>query len=87
VSGERIDGRGVRDLVAGVDPALAGTLERQIDASVAAARALPAPFDRAIQGTDAAPGRIAVRQLIAALRAQADSIAHAGAALGLKLNF
>jgi putative iron-regulated protein len=87
VSGERIEGRGVFDLVTGVDPALARTLDRQIEASVAAARALPPPFDRAIQGADAAPGRIAVKHLIAALRAQADSIAHAGAALGLKLNF
>ena len=34
-----------------------------------------------------APGRIAVKRLIVALRAQADSIAQAGAALGLKLNF
>ena len=42
---------------------------------------------RHIQGTDAAPGRIAIKNLITALRAQADSIAQAGAALGLKLNF
>ena len=87
VSGERIEGRGVRDLVAGVNPALAKTLESQIEVSVAAAKSLPPPFDRAIQGTDAAPGRVAVKRLITALRAQADSIAHAGAALGLKLNF
>jgi putative iron-regulated protein len=87
VSGERIEGRGFRDLLAGVDPALAKTLEEQIDGSVAAAAALPPPFDKAIQGNDAAPGRVAVKHLITALRAQADSIAHAGAALGLKLNF
>jgi putative iron-regulated protein len=87
VSGERIEGRGVRDLVAGVNPALAKTLESQIEVSVAAAKSLPPPFDKAIQGTDAAPGRVAVKRLITALRAQADSIAHAGAALGLKLNF
>jgi putative iron-regulated protein len=56
-------------------------------ASVAAARAVPAPFDRAILGTDTAPGRIAVKTLIRALRAQADAIAKAGGVLGLKLNF
>jgi putative iron-regulated protein len=86
-SGERVEGKSFRDLLAGIDPALAGTLGRQIETSIAASRALPAPFDRAIQGTDTAPGRIAVKHLIAALRAQADSIAQAGAALGLKLNF
>jgi putative iron-regulated protein len=49
VSGERIEGRGFRDLLAGVDPALAKTLDEQIDESVAAAAALPPPFDKAIQ--------------------------------------
>jgi len=48
---------------------------------------VPGPFDKAILGIDTAPGRMAVKHLIDALRAQADSIAHAGAALGLKLNF
>src|SRR5262245_31637900 len=86
-SGERIAGPGFRDLIAGVDPALAAKLERQIEASVAAAKAVPAPFDKSIQGTDAAPGRVAVKKLIASLRAQADLIAEAGAALGLQLNF
>jgi putative iron-regulated protein len=86
-SGERIEGPGLRDLIAGVDPALAAKLERQIGASVAAAKAVPAPFDKTIQGTDAAPGRRAVKKLIASLRAQADLIAEAGAALGLQLNF
>jgi putative iron-regulated protein len=85
--GERIEGQGLRDLLDRIDPALAKTLERQLAASVAASNALPPPFDKAIQGTDAAPGRIAVKAIIAALRAQADSIAQAGAALGLKLNF
>jgi putative iron-regulated protein len=86
-TGEQIAGAGLRELVAGVDPALAAKLERQIEASVAAAQALPAPFDRAIQGTDAASGRQAVKKLITSLRAQADLIAEAGSALGLRLNF
>jgi putative iron-regulated protein len=84
---EVVGGAGLRDVIAGVDPALAAKLERQIAASVAAAKALPAPFDKTIQGTDAAPGRVAVKKLIASLRAQADLIAEAGAALGLQLNF
>jgi putative iron-regulated protein len=86
-TGERVEGKSFRDLLARIDPALAGRLSREIEASVAASRAVPSPFDRAIQGTDAAPGRVAVRALINALRAQADSIAQAGSALGLQLNF
>lgn len=86
-SGERLEGKSLRDLLARIDPALAATLDRQIEASVAASKAVPAPFDRAIQGIDTAPGRVAVKHLITALRAQADSIAQAGAVLGLRLNF
>jgi putative iron-regulated protein len=86
-SGVQIDGPSPLDLLTKVDPALARTLDRQIAAGVAAARAVPAPFDRAITGVDSAPGRMAVKTVISALRAQADSIAQAGAVLGLKLNF
>src|SRR5262249_48788433 len=86
-NGESIGSRGLADLVERVNPALAAKLARQMDASLAAAKALPPPFDRAIRGTDSAPGRVAVKALITALRAQASSIAEAGAALGLKLNF
>jgi len=86
-SGERVEGHGVREVLARVNPALAAKLAEQMDASVAAARALPPPFDRAILGIDTAPGRVAVKRLITALRAQADTIAEAGVALGLKLNF
>jgi putative iron-regulated protein len=86
-SGERIEGPGIRELISHVDPALAGQLIEQAAASVAAARGVPVPFDRAIAGTDAAPGRVAVKKLITTLRAQADSIAQAGASLGLQLNF
>ncbi len=86
-SGEHLEGKSLRDLLARVDPLLAATLERQMEASVAASKMVPAPFDRAIQGIDTAPGRVAVKRLISALRAQADSIAQAGAVLGLRLNF
>jgi putative iron-regulated protein len=83
----QIEGASPIDLLTKVDPALARTLDRQVAESMVAARALPAPFDRAILGVDSAPGRVAVKTVIAALRAEADSIAHAGAVLGLKLNF
>jgi putative iron-regulated protein len=86
-NGERVEGHGVQDVLSRVNPALAAKLAGQIDASVAAARALPPPFDQAIRGIDTAPGRVAVKRLITALRAQADTIAEAGVALGLRLNF
>ncbi len=86
-NGEPIEGPALRDLLMRVNPSLAETLTRQIDASVAAAEAVPAPFDRAILGKDNAPGRVAVKNLIAALRSQADSLAQGGAVLGLKLAF
>ena len=86
-SGQRVEGRSLRELLTLVDPTLSTTLDRQIEASVAAANAVPAPFDQTILGTDSAPGRVAVKKLITALRAQADSIARAGRVLGLKLNF
>jgi putative iron-regulated protein len=87
VSGERIAGHGFRELLSRAAPTLADALVTQLAASVAAARAVPAPFDQAIAGTDSAPSRVAVKHLITALRAQADSIAQAGKVLGLKLNF
>jgi putative iron-regulated protein len=86
-SGERVEGKSLRDLLARVDPVLAATLEREMETSVAASKAVPPPLDRAIQGIDTVPGRVAVKRLITALRAQADSIAQAGAVLGLRLNF
>jgi putative iron-regulated protein len=86
-SGEPVEGTGLADLLARVDPAIAQRLTREVEASVAAARLVPSPFDRSILGTDAAPGRVAIKRLITALRAQSDSIARAGAVLGLKLNF
>jgi|SRR5262245_13137693 len=86
-NGQLVEGHGVREVLARVNPALAAKLAGQMEASVAAARALPPPFDRAIQGIDTAPGRVAVKKLITVLRAQADTIAEAGVALGLKLNF
>ena len=84
---QRVEGAGVRDLLARVDPrsGRARSAGRSKRAVAAARRRCPPPFDRAILG-DRRRRRaaIAVKTLIAALRAQADSIAHAGAALGVE---
>ena len=86
-SGELISGPGLRDLLQRVDAKLTEKLTAQTAAGVAAARAIPAPFDQAILGPDTAPGRQAVKHAIATFRAESDLFAKAGAALGLKLRF
>lgn len=86
-SGELVSGPGLRDLLQRVNLALAEQLTAQASAGVAAARAIPAPFDQAILGPDSAPGRKAVKHAIATFRAESDLFAKAGAALGLKLRF
>jgi putative iron-regulated protein len=55
-------------------PALGARLRTELAASVHATAQIPAPFDRAIQGDDAAPGRTAVAHAISALRAQAQTL-------------
>lgn len=67
------------------DAAIAAHLERCLDDSLAALRAIPAPFDQAFLGADDAPGRTAIRQAIAALEQQAEAIAIAGRLLGFDL--
>ena len=48
--------------------------------------AIPVPFDQAILGTDAAPGRQAIAAAIAALNAQTDKIAECAEALGISIS-
>ncbi len=83
--GSRVSGPGLCALVAQTDPALAAQLTRETEASVAAARAIPPPFDHAILGPDSAPGRVAVKQVIVALSAQARTLGRVAGALGATL--
>jgi putative iron-regulated protein len=46
-------------------------------------KAIPAPFDRAVAGDDAAPGRVKVKAAIDATRATADAIVDVAKALGI----
>lgn len=77
------DGPGIDELVEAVDPSLNAKLKGELAASVAAARAIPAPFDQALV-TDA--GRVKVQAAIDALRAQTKTIAEVAAALGVTIN-
>jgi putative iron-regulated protein len=78
-------GPGLRALIAETRPELAARIEATLDASLAAARAVPPPFDRAIAGGESDPGRRALRALIAALGAQTVALGEAAAALGIGL--
>ncbi|HEX6244033.1 MAG TPA: imelysin family protein [Polyangiales bacterium] len=81
--GRRVQGEGICALVKQQQPALGKALEAAIRESVRRVAAIPQPFDQAILGPDAAPGRTAVRAAIEALQKQAELIEQARAALGL----
>jgi putative iron-regulated protein len=86
VQGAEIVGPGLHDLLLREQPSLAAVLGGQIEASVRAAGAIPAPFDQAVLGADGTAGRQAVRQAIKAFQSQAETIAKVAASLGLPLN-
>ena len=81
-------GVGVLDAVAAVDADLAERLRTEVTASVAATRAIPAPFDQHVQDgvADSAPGRSSVLAAIEALELQTDTIVDAATALGVSIN-
>ncbi|WP_156040986.1 imelysin family protein [Chondromyces apiculatus] len=80
------DGPGIDDLVESRDPELNRKMKEQLDASIAAIKAIPVPFDQAIVGDDSAPGRVAVKAAIDALRAQTTTIIEIAALLEVELN-
>ena len=79
--GSKLEGPGVRDLVAAKNPALAEKTTAQIAASVNGAEAIPAPFDRAIFKGSA--GRPAVEKTIASLVEQSKLLVESASAVGI----
>lgn len=79
------DGPGIDELVRVRDPALDQRMRDQLQASIDAIRAIPAPFDQAILGADSAPGRVAIARGIASLRLVRDSVVQVATLLGLRL--
>ncbi|MDT4840647.1 Imelysin [compost metagenome] len=79
--GSRLEGPGVRDLVAAKNPALAEKTTAQIAGSVSGAEAIPAPFDRAI--FKGSPGRPAVEKTIASLVEQSKLLVESASAVGI----
>jgi putative iron-regulated protein len=72
--GARISGGGLCSAMRAGVPELSRRLTAEVQKSVRAVAQIPAPFDRAIQGEDASPGRVAIAGAIAALRAQAETL-------------
>jgi len=67
-----LSGPGLQVIAQGLKPELAGQLGSKIEESVAAAKAIPVPFDQAILGEDTAPGRMAILHTIETLEDQAE---------------
>jgi putative iron-regulated protein len=80
------DGPSLDDMIEARDPALAQTLRTRFADLHAQMDQLPAPFDQAIAGADTTPGRTALRQVIAELRALSDDLVAAADVLGFGLN-
>jgi putative iron-regulated protein len=79
--GSQVQGPGLRDLVAARDAAVAEKTTKQIATSVAAAEAIPAPFDQAIKVGN--PGRAKIQATIDSLTQQSKDIVEAANALGI----
>ncbi|HKO46725.1 MAG TPA: imelysin family protein [Polyangiaceae bacterium] len=86
LDGSETSGAGLCELLARRNVGMAAQLKSQLAVSVAAARSIPTPFDRAILGSDSAPGRSAILRTIKALQAQAETFAAAAAPLGVTLS-
>ncbi|CAN7683014.1 iron-regulated protein [Acidovorax sp. LjRoot66] len=81
--GSTVKGASLRDLVAARNPALADKTTKQIAASVAAAEAIQAPFDREIIGGKDAPGRQRIQKTIDSLTQQSKDLVEAANAIGI----
>jgi putative iron-regulated protein len=81
--GSTLQGASLRELVAANDAGLAERSTQQIAASVAAARAIQAPFDREIAGGKDAPGRQRVQKTVDSLVQQSKSLVEVASALGI----
>ncbi|MDB4947022.1 MAG: Iron-regulated protein precursor [Labilithrix sp.] len=81
-----LTGASLSQLVAAKDAALDTRTKADIAAAVAATKAIPQPFDTAILGDDAAPGRVAVKNAKDAWTPVKDDLVAVAAALDVKIN-
>ena len=83
---EGVDGTSLSEIVARLAPEADADLRKQLDNNVAAAEALPGPFDQVIVGDDSAPGRVELLDLVEDLQAQGTAIASLASSLGLEIS-
>lgn len=84
LDGSELKGPGLRDWVAAHDKAVAEKTTLQIAKSVAAANAIPAPFDQAIQGARDSTARAKIQTTIDALTQQSKDLVEAARAVGFE---
>ena len=80
-----LDGPSIDELVTAKNPGLAKTLREQIQDALDNIKAVPAPFDTAIQGDDDSDGRVHIDAAIRSLRAFKETLSAAGMALGIEV--
>ncbi|MBX7099081.1 MAG: iron-regulated protein [Myxococcaceae bacterium] len=80
------DGPGLDGLLKAKNKKLYDALEAQLAATTQAYDAIPQPFDQALKGDDASPGRVAMKASLDAVRAQGESFAVGATELGLTIS-
>lgn len=83
--GTSLSGPGVRSLAEVVKPDLVPDLDAKIDGTVAAAKAIPFPFDQAILGEDDSPNRRAVMKTIGFAEDQSTQLRRLARALQIQI--
>jgi putative iron-regulated protein len=77
-------GPSLSTLVAAVNPSADAVVRDALERALRAVEAIPNPFDQAIQGSDSAPGRVAIRAALDAVSSLTTSLTLAGQALGVE---
>lgn len=80
-----VDGPGLCEAIAARDAALATRLQAELKQSLRELRAIPSPFDQAIQGSDSAAGRRSVWRAIKAVEQQAATLAEVASSYDLRV--
>lgn len=84
LDGSLLQGPGLKAWVAASDASVADKTTRQIAQSVAAANAIPAPFDQAIQGARDSAARAKIQATIDSLTQQSKDLVEAAKAVGIE---